>query len=177
MTVSIQSAPAWTLSARDLRAALLAGLAGAVVEMVFVLPIQGALGNSPAVVFQSIAAGALGRAAFTGGVAAVALGVAVHLLVSLAAALVYVEAALRWPRLDRRPILGGIAFGAAVYMFMVFGVIPLSAIGFHPPRSLPLMGLSIAVHLFAFGLPIALVSTWLRRGVRSGATTGRDFRA
>ena len=55
---------------RMLTVALAAGLVVATVEMVFVLPIQAfGLRHSPEVVFQSIVAGALGRAAFSGGLA------------------------------------------------------------------------------------------------------------
>lgn len=165
MTAAASSlAPEPRFGRRDAAAVVAAGLAGAVAEMAVVIPIQAQLGNSVARVFQTISAGAIGRAAFASGAPGVAFGVAVHLLVSLAAALVYVEAALRWPALDRRPVAGGIAFGAAAYVFMTWIVIPLSAIGLHPPRSLPLMAASIAVHLFAFGLPIALVSSLVRHG-------------
>jgi len=54
--------------------------------MVFVLPIQEFLGASPVVVFQSIASGALGEAAFHEGLAAAGLGLGVHLFISLVAA-------------------------------------------------------------------------------------------
>ena len=77
--------------------AVLAGLCAAIVEMVFVLPIQAMLGASPIVVFQSIAAGFLGRAAFHDGLYAAIIGVAVHVLVSLVAATGFVLAATRWP--------------------------------------------------------------------------------
>ncbi len=48
-------------------------------------------------------------------------------------------------------------YGVLVYLIMTFVVVPLSAIGFRPPRSLILMLTSLAVHVFAFGLPISLV--------------------
>jgi uncharacterized membrane protein YagU involved in acid resistance len=138
--------------------ALVAGAVGAVVEMILVLPIQQfGLHHSPAVVLQSIAMGAQGQAAFRGGAASVALGVGIHILVSVVAAGIYAGAALRWNALIRQPVIGGVVFGALVYVVMVFVVIPLSAIGFSPPRSLGLFALSFAIHLFAFGLPIALM--------------------
>jgi len=143
---------------RVLRAALAAGFVAAVVEMLFVLPIQAMLGASPMVVFQSIASGALGKAALSGGLATAALGAGVHLLISLVAGGVYVVAADRWPWLLRRPFSGGILFGLAVYVVMNFGVIPLSRIGFSLPKSPELLALSLSIHLFAFGLPIGLVA-------------------
>ncbi|HEY1560753.1 MAG TPA: hypothetical protein VGF71_07670 [Caulobacteraceae bacterium] len=136
--------------------ALVAGM-GAVVEMIFVLPIQQfGLNHSLALVLQSIAMVAQGQAAFRGGAASVALGVGIHILVSVVAAGIYAGAALRWNALVRQPFVGGVVFGALVYVVMIFVVIPLSAIGFSPPRSLGLFALSFAIHLFAFGLPIAL---------------------
>jgi hypothetical protein len=143
--------------APTLRIALGVGLAAALIEMLFVLPIQAYLGASPLVVFQSIASGALGAAAFRGGLAAAALGGAVHVLISVVAALVFVLAALRWRRLQRRPAVSAVVYGGLLYLFMTLIVIPLSAIGFRPPRSLFLMLVSIAIHMFAFALPITLL--------------------
>jgi len=148
--------------------AIAAGIAAAVIEMVFVLPIQEFLGASPVVVFQSIASGALGEAAFHEGLAAAGLGLGVHLFISLVAAGVYVLGALRWPALLRRAAVSGMVYGVLVYLIMTFVVVPLSAIGFRPPRSLILMLTSLAVHVFAFGLPISLVvSTLLGARFRS----------
>jgi len=144
--------------------ALVAGVVAAVVEMVFVLPIQQVvLHNPPVVVFQSIAMGALGRAAFAGGWTSGAEGVFWRLLVSVVAAAVYATAVLRWPLLVRRPILCGVGFGVLVYVFMIFGVIPLSRIGFNMPKANVLTLISFGVHLFAFGLPIALVTRAMLR--------------
>jgi hypothetical protein len=145
------------------RVAVLAGLAAAIIEMVFVLPIQQYLGASPLVVFQSIAAGALGKAAFGEGLPAAALGVAVHVLISLVAAGVFVCASLRWPVLLRSPWVSGILYGVVVYLVMTFVVLPLSAIGLRLPKSFVLWTISFSIHLFAFALPIALVTRRLLR--------------
>ncbi len=141
--------------------ALSAGLVAAVTEMVFVLPIQHLLGNSPVVVFQGIAFGWLGKAAFKGGLSAALLGVGIHVFVSVVAAGLFAFAAQHLAFLRERPAASGMLYGIACYVVMTFIVIPLSAIGFHPPRSLFLAGLSLAIHIFAFGLPIALVANAL----------------
>jgi uncharacterized membrane protein YagU involved in acid resistance len=150
--------------------AVFAGGVAAAVEMMIVLPVQGALGANPEQVFQGIAAGALGvRAAFRGGAPAAALGVAVHLVVSIVAAGLYAWAAVRWPTLARRPLIWGPLYGVACYVVMNLIVIPLSRIGFAPPPSFALWCASFGVHLFFFGLPIALVvAIW--RGYRFGRT-------
>jgi hypothetical protein len=147
--------------ARKLSVTLAAGVAAAVVEMMVVLPIQMKLGASPGVVFQSIAAGALGRSAYAGGAATVALGIFFHTLISLVAAGLYVFATDRLPVLLRRPVSMGLLYGVACYLVMTFGVIPLSRLGFALPKTLWLFSLSFGTHLFAFGLPIALVARLL----------------
>jgi uncharacterized membrane protein YagU involved in acid resistance len=139
------------------KASIAAGLLAATVEMIFVLPIQYQLGASPAVVFQSIASGALGKRAFDEGMSAVLLGVGVHILISLVSAALFTAAAFRWDFLRRRAIVSGALYGVLAYVVMNFLVIPISAIGFRWPRSLPLFCISLAIHMFAFGVPIALV--------------------
>jgi hypothetical protein len=138
---------------------MVAGPAAAVAEMVIVLPIQARLGASPERVFQSIAYGAIGKAALHGGLQSAALGVFFHLLISVVAAGLYAAVAVRRPILLNHPVLGGILYGAACYVVMTFVVIPLSAIGFQLSKSPVLLAMSIGVHLFAFGLPLALAVT------------------
>ena len=153
-----------------------AGMLAALVEMGFALPIQYRLGASPIVVFQSIASGALGRAAFSQGGSAVLLGVGVHLLISLVSAALFTVAALRWDLLRRRPVANGVLYGVVVYVMMTFVVIPLSAIGFRWPKSLPLLLTSLSVHMFAFGVPIAVVCARLLKGPARIASPGAGLR-
>ncbi|MGH7022443.1 MAG: hypothetical protein ACREEB_02495 [Caulobacteraceae bacterium] len=144
---------------RVLLATFVAGMVGAVAEMAFVLPIQQfILGHSPMTVFRSIAVGALGPAALDEGLRSAVLGMVIHVLVSLGAAGVYVLIATRWRALILRPLASGVVFGAMVYVVMTFVVVPLSAIGFQPPKTTDLFAASFAIHLFAFGAPIALTA-------------------
>lgn len=149
---------------------LAAGMLAAAVEMMFVLPIQYAMGASPIVVFQSIAGGAIGRRAYSEGMSAAILGLGFHVLISLVCAGIYSIAAIRWDWLRRRPILSGVIYGVLVYIAMNFVVIPLSTIGFRWPRSVPLFLMSLGIHMFAFGLPIAVVCARMLR--RSTAAVG-----
>lgn len=158
----VHPAPARPRAADVAFTALVAGLVAAAVEMVPVLPIQNALGAPPLRVFQAIAGGLLGPAAFGGGAATALLGVALHTVISLVAALVYGVATLRSAAAARHPFWAGVGFGAIVYVAMTAVVVPLSAFpakGLPPP---PLMALSIAVHLLFFGAPIALVTARMR---------------
>jgi hypothetical protein len=139
-------------------AAFAAGLFAAVFEMLLVLPVQWfVLHNSPLTVFQSIAYGAIGKAAFKNGLATVALGVFFHTLISVVAAGLYALAATRWTLLLRRPWLMGLAYGVPVYLVMTFAVVPLSKVGFGLPKDPVIWMISISIHFVGFSLPIALV--------------------
>ena len=106
-------------------------------------------------IYQSIAAGLLGRDSFQGGLATAALGMFLHFFIATTAALVYVVASTRLKPLLKQPVSCGLAFGIAVYFFMNFVVLPFSkarAGGFAWP---PLIG-----HALLVGLPIALVARY-----------------
>jgi hypothetical protein len=145
------------------RAALIAGLAAAVIEMVFVLPIQASLGHSPMIVFQSIASGVSGTAAYRGGMGSALAGIGWHVLISLVAAGCYVAAATRLPFLYAKPLIGGLLCGVIAYAVISWIVLPLSALGYAPTTKPLMMLLSFSIHLFGFGIPIAYVARWQMR--------------
>jgi hypothetical protein len=155
-----------------IRAALIAGLAAAVIEMVFVLPIQASLGHSPMIVFQSIASGVSGTVAYGGGMASALAGIGWHVLISLVSAACYVAAATRLPFLLARPLIGGVLCGVVAYAVMSWVVLPLSALGYAPTTKPLMMLLSFSIHLFGFGIPISYVARWQMRAVTSGAQSG-----
>jgi hypothetical protein len=140
------------------RAIVAGGLAAAVLDAVDALvAYKLAYGMSPGVIYQFVASGLLGKAAYAGGAAAVLLGVAVHLLVAFTAATVFVVASERLPGLRRDAVGWGLAFGVAVYGVMTFVVIPLSRIGPSLP-SVSLLANGVLGHAFLVGLPIALAA-------------------
>ena len=113
---------------------------------------------SPLVVYQSVAGGLLGRATYQGGWATAALGMFLHFFIATTAAAAYTSASLKLPALVRHPVPWGIAYGAAVYFFMNFVVLPLSA-----ARGGRFAWGVFVGHLFLVGLPIALLAS---RGAR-----------
>jgi hypothetical protein len=114
------------------RAIFWAGLICGVLDGLSATAVSGFFGNTPTRLFQSVASGLLGRSAFQGGTRSALLGVALHFLVAFGAATVY-YAASRWlPFLIDHALVCGVAFGAAVHVFMTFVVLPLSAIGSRP---------------------------------------------
>ncbi len=104
---------------------------------------------------QSVAAGLLGEASFTGGRATAALGLALHYFIAISMSVAYYLVSRRWPVLWQRPVACGAAYGLLLYGIMNYVVLPLSAAG--PRSNDPLwIVLSIAVHAFLIGVPIAL---------------------
>jgi hypothetical protein len=107
---------------------------------------------------QSVAAGLIGKSSFDGGAGTVALGLCLHWLIALTWATVFVLVGRRLlPVLLRKPIPFGLAYGAWIYFFMNWVVLPLSAMHTKPhfaPWDTWLTGL--AVHMFGIGLAISL---------------------
>jgi hypothetical protein len=114
-------------------------------------------GAPPMRIFQSIAAGLLGRpAAVQGGVATAALGVALHFFIATCVVVTFYLASLRLPVLVRHAVIAGLLYGLAVYGVMNYIVIPLSAIGGRGPFVLPVFINGLLIHAFGVGLPAAL---------------------
>lgn len=128
-----------------------------------------AFGMTPLAIYQFVASGILGNAAYAGGAASALLGLGVHLLIAFTAATVYVLASERLPQLRRAAVGWGLAFGLVVFVVMSFLVIPLSRI---PPSSpsLPLLLNGVIGHALLVGLPIALAARrFLGRGQGTAA--------
>jgi hypothetical protein len=136
---------------KDLATAAIGGGIGGLLDAVYASSMWG-MGA-----WQSVASGLLGKASFDGGNATIALGLALHFFIAFVMALVYVKASHRIPALTARPILMGVLYGFVLYVVMNFVVIPLSAIGFHPPK---LMGVlkSLPPHILFVGPAIAIVT-------------------
>lgn len=114
-------------------------------------------GAPPVRIFQSVAVGLLGRAAFNGGVKTAALGLALHFFIAFSAAAVYYAASRKIKFLTERAVIAGLLYGEAVWLFMNFVVIPLSAIGQRGPMTMAAFWTGPIGHMFLVGLPIALI--------------------
>jgi hypothetical protein len=152
---------------RRVQAIVAGGLAVAVLDAAdAVVAYKLAFGMTPVAIYQFVASGLVGPAAFAGGAPAALLGLAVHFLVAFSAAAVFVLASERLPQLRRDAVGWGLAFGVAVFAVMSFGVIPLSRIGASTPPW-PLVVNGVLGHALLVGLPIALAARrFLGRGER-----------
>lgn len=111
-------------------------------------------GVPPRRIFQSVAAGLLGRASFQGGWPTAIFGLGLHFMIALAMSFAYHAVARWWPLLRRRTFLCGTAYGLLLYVIMNKVVVPLSAAGPSPSDPLWIV-LSLVVHALFVGYPIA----------------------
>ncbi len=112
-------------------------------------------GVMPARVFRSVASGLLGDASFTGGWRTAALGLGLHYFIAISMAVTYYLFARRWSDLWEKPWTYGPLYGLLLYGIMNYIVVPLSAAN-SGSRDLTWVLLSIAVHAFLIGTPMAL---------------------
>ena len=113
-------------------------------------------GVSPIGLLQYVASGALGPAAFQGGVKSALIGLVLHFLIATIWTVVFYLASRKWLFLIERPIQFGLLYGIAVYLIMTFVVVPLSRV---TPRPATITGRTIGILtiMFCVGLPIALI--------------------
>lgn len=126
-------------------------------------------GTPPARILQAIAAGLLGKDAFSGGAATAALGLALHFLIAFGMAAVYWLACRRWPALITRPVAAGLAYGIVTWAAMNYVVVPLSRAT--PPPFIPAWFVDgILAHLLLVGLLLAFTARWsAQRATRRAA--------
>jgi hypothetical protein len=140
------------------------GLAAGSIDMVMMFVIWSTVERiAPILILQAIATSFMGNDAYAGGNAAASLGFVLHFLVSFCFAAAYVLASGRFSLLKTHPFLCGPVYGVIAYVFMTYAVVPLSLATFGRPENLPDLARSVLMHMFLFGLPIALATSRIRR--------------
>jgi hypothetical protein len=143
------------------RAILTGGALGGLLDILFAISFAGYNGLPPERLLQIVASGALGKAAFTGGMPAAAFGLACHFALSFMWMAIFFFAARRIPALAGKPLLAAVGYGLLVFFTMRLVVLPLSAF----PRPVTFnafsWGMDILSHIFLFSLPIV----WATRKV------------
>ena len=120
-------------------------------------------GVSPERIFQSVAAGLLGRASFSGGTRTAALGLFLHYFIATTMSVVYYFVSRWWAALHRQPWFFGPAYGLLLYLIMNYVVLPLSR-ALPSSKNLLWIVLSVAVHMLLIGTPIALFTRKAHQG-------------
>jgi hypothetical protein len=142
---------------RALQAILRGGALCGVLDISAALIVYGYLGAKPLRLLQGIASGLLGSKAFEGGPPTALLGLGLHFFIALAATVIYVLLS-RWVGLlVQYGYVSGPLYGIAVYFFMQYIVIPLSAAR-KGPFSFKMMVIGVVIHIFCVGLPISLAT-------------------
>jgi uncharacterized membrane protein YagU involved in acid resistance len=153
----------------QLTAGLIAGLAGAILIDLFLFGAQIAAGQPAGTVVAGtygwIASVMLGPFA-AGNPAAPAIGLLLHVCVSIGWALGYVYLIRSQPQLLTRPWISGAGFGLVVYVFME--IVLITAGAYHRP-SLPELATSLVAHMLFYGIPVALIVSRLLSGAPSRA--------
>jgi hypothetical protein len=109
---------------------------------------------------QYLASGAIGNAAFTGGLTTALLALILEFIMTIIIAGIFILSADRIPLLRRHVIPGSLLYGFGVFIVMNFIVVPLSAA---PPLPAPSMWLfieTILEHILLVGLPLGLLVRW-----------------
>jgi len=114
-------------------------------------------------VIQYVASGAMGNAAFAGGLATALLGLLIHFLISFVVAGVFILSTDRIPLLRRNIIFGSLLYGFGVFVVLYYVVLPLSAAPPVPLQTMDIIELIIE-HTLVIGLPLGL---FVRRNTKT----------
>jgi hypothetical protein len=157
--------PATYHRSETLRAALMGGFVAGALRIIYAFVTSAADGDGkgPLWVLQSIASAVLGQNAFNGGLVSGALGIIFHFGIAVVAAGIYIAASRRLDLLDRFVIPAGILYGATVYTFMNFVVVPLSDFPYKDGHSTAELLGGLVAHMLLVGVPIALAARWRGR--------------
>src|SRR5262249_3056746 len=115
-SASAASTAASSTSSNAFLAIFWGGLACGVFDITQACIAWGIQNNLPPMrIFQSVAAGVLGRSASQGGAKTAALGLALHFFIAFSWAAIYYLASRRLPIMVDRPILCGLLYGELVW--------------------------------------------------------------
>ena len=149
-------------------ATLVGGSIGGSLDLTYAIVISAIRGTPPLRLLQSVASGLLGPAAYEGGVPTAVLGFLLHFLIAFLMAAAFYLASRRWSFLARRSVAAAVIYGAFLYPFMQFVVLPLSAYPHQVVFRPGFFALNLLVHMFLMALPIALATR------RASAATGQS---
>ena len=139
------------------------GLIGGTLDITAAIILLGLRGSGPIQVLQSVASGLLGMDAYQGGIPTALLGLFCHFLIATTAAAVYHFASLKLKLLTQHPALCGLLYGIAVYLFMNFVVLPLSAFPHKINYTPVVIARGMSVIMLCVGLPISLVNKYFSK--------------
>ena len=146
-----------TTGGRAIPAIFWGGLLAGIGDITQAFVVFGYFGATPFRILQSIPRGIFGARTFQMGWTSACLGVVLHFTIAFTAAAVYYLASRQMRALVEHPVIFGLLYGEAVFLFMYFVVMPLSAIGF-PRFNVATYITGPIGHTVLVGLPIALMT-------------------
>lgn len=142
-----------------LKTILLAGtIAGTLDILAAILVYAWILGKTSAVrILQSIASGVFGKQSFESGAATALYGLIFHYLIAFSWTIAFVLLFPYIPFLRKQKIIGGLLYGAIIWLAMNLVVLPLSNVA---PRTFTPNSILIGVItlMLCVGLPISLIT-------------------
>jgi hypothetical protein len=140
---------------QPLRTIVVAWLVAGILDITSAFVIAEIKGTGSIRMLQGIASGLLGPRSFEGGLGTAGLGLVIHFFIALVAATAFYAASRKIGFLTQQPVVSGLLYGIAVYLFMYWIVIRLVFPNAHPSLSRDVT--AVLVHMFLIGLPISLI--------------------
>lgn len=131
------------------------GLISGTLDLIYIITFLAIRGLPFQTAPHAIASGLLGTKSFQGGWPTAILGIGLEYVITFVATLVYYIASRRLTFLTRQAVLWGSLYGGAIYFFMHYVVVPLSAAPKFQHTTLSVVSDFLA-HMFLIGLPMAL---------------------
>jgi len=136
-------------------AILWGGLIAGTLDLTYIISFYALRGVGFQTIPHAIASGLLGVKSFDGGWPTAILGIALEYLITFVATLVYYIASRKLTFLVGNAVLWGVLYGVAIYFFMHYIVVPLSA----APKfqhTLITVAVDFIGHITVIGPPMAL---------------------
>lgn len=132
-------------------------LVAGTLDIISAFVFAGMNGGTPMRVLGAIASGPFG--AMPASATSAGLGLAIHFAIMTAMVAAYAFAADRAPGPFRKvgPVVAGIGYGLALYLFMYWVVLPLRWPDLHPLTDIVQIAKAVFAHVVCVGLPIAFL--------------------
>lgn len=106
---------------------------------------------------QYVASGAIGDAAYAGGLTTALLGLILEFVITIIIAGIFIFSAGQIALLQKNVIVGSLLYGFGVFIVMNFIVLPLSAAIILPPPPMWFLIEIILEHILLIGLPLGIL--------------------
>jgi len=114
----------------------------------------------PAVIFDYIASGVFGKAAYTGGVPMLLWGILFHYTIAFAFTAFFYLVYPQVYKISQNKYVTGLIYGMITWIIMNLFVVPLSKIGFKPFLQVWPVIIGLGILILCIGMPVAVIADW-----------------